>query len=174
LWLSPSDDPRRVFFARTTENTLAALSLPQGWLINNLCTMLHSQKNDGVALGMGQLHKPIALMAALLCCGCAGSGRTAASDAEQLASSTYMNCLESAARKLDDHISDAQKVSSGVSNACNWEAEALEKTFYSGLTSEEAVPFLAKLSITKMRSTAAAEAVAQERKAPTSIEALPF
>ena len=112
---------------------------------------------------MGQFPTLFALMAALLCCGCAGSGRTAASDAEQLASSNFMNCLDSAAHKLDDHSADVQSVGSVVSNACNWEAEALEKTFYQGWNPQDSELLLEKLPTAEARIRAAIEAVGRER-----------
>jgi hypothetical protein len=105
-----------------------------------------------------------ALLALLFCSGCAaGSGRPAASDVEQRASADYTDCLDRAARKLDDRISDVSAIAKGVSDACLWQARALEGTFYQGLTPEQRETNLAKLATDESRQRAAVQAVLRER-----------
>jgi len=112
---------------------------------------------------MHQAIRKFALLALLCSGGCAGSGRTPASDAEQLASANYKDCLDRAARKLDDHVSDAHAIAAAVSDACQWQSGALEQTFYSGLNPQDRQALLEKLPTSDSRIDAASDAVARER-----------
>ena len=103
-------------------------------------------------------------MALLFCSGCAaGSGRPPASDAGQLALANYTDCLDRAARKLDDHASEITDLAPVVGATCLWQARAYEDTFYQGLTPAEREANLAKLSTSDGRQRAAVEAVLRER-----------
>ena len=105
-----------------------------------------------------------ALLALLLCSGCtAGSGRPTASDVEQRASADYIDCLDRAAHKLDDRVSDVATIAKDVSDTCLWQAHALERTFYQGLTPEQREANLAVLATADSRQRAAVQAVLRER-----------
>ena len=105
-----------------------------------------------------------ALLLLLFCSGCAGgSGRPAASDVEQRASADYADCLDRAARKLDDRASDVHAIATAVGDACLWQAHALEGTYYQGLTPEQREANLATLATAESRQRAAVQAVLRER-----------
>jgi hypothetical protein len=115
---------------------------------------------------MHQTVRRLALLAVLFGGGCAGSGRTPASDAEQAASANYTDCLQRAARKLDDHASEAPAIGAAVSSACKWEAQTLENTFYQGLDPSDRQALLEKLPTVDSEVGAATGAVARERADP--------
>ncbi len=104
-----------------------------------------------------------AILAALSCGGCASTGRSAASDAEQLASGNYKLCLDRAAFRLDDHASDVPTVAARVSDACQWQSHALEETYYGGLNAGDRQGMLESLPAVQSRLSAASDAVARER-----------
>jgi outer membrane PBP1 activator LpoA protein len=105
-----------------------------------------------------------ALLALLVCTGCAaGSGRPIASDVEQQASADYTDCLDRAAHKLDDRASDVATIATAVRDTCLWQAHALEKAFFQGLTPEQREANLAKLATAESRQRAAVQAVLRER-----------
>jgi hypothetical protein len=104
-----------------------------------------------------------AILALLSCGGCAGTGRTAASDAEQLASASYKDCLDRAAYKLDDRGSDAATVAALVRDACQWQSHALEETYYGPLAAGDHQGLLESLPNPESRLRAASDAVARER-----------
>jgi hypothetical protein len=105
-----------------------------------------------------------ALLALLVCSGCAaGSGRPTANDVEQQASADYKDCLDRAAHKLDDRVSDLNAIANAASDACLWQAHALERTFFQGLTPEQREANLAKLATGESRQRAAVQAVQRER-----------
>lgn len=104
------------------------------------------------------------LLALLFCNGCAGgSGRPVASDVEQRALADYTDCLDRAARKLDDRASAIQTIATAVSDTCLWQAHALEGTYYQGLTPEQREANLATLATAESRRRAAVDAVLRER-----------
>ncbi len=106
-----------------------------------------------------------ALAALLLSGGCAGSGRTSASDREQLALSVYKDCLDRAARKLDDGMSDAHAAALVVNGACQGPARDFDATFHFGLTPEDSEALLHELSTSESRMRAATDAILRERGA---------
>ena len=113
---------------------------------------------------MHQALRRSALLALLFCSGCAaGSGRPAASDVEQQASADYTDCLDRAAHKLDDRVSDVPVIAKAVGDTCLWQAHALGGTFYQGLTPELREANLAKLATADSRQRAAVQAVLRER-----------
>jgi hypothetical protein len=112
---------------------------------------------------MRQTIGKFAILALLSCGGCADTGRTAASDAEQLASANYKDCLDRAAYKLDDRISDIPTVAARVRDACLWQSHALEETYYGALNAEDRQGMLESLPTSQSRLSAASDAVAHER-----------
>jgi hypothetical protein len=105
----------------------------------------------------------LAVLALLSCGGCAETGRGAASDAEQLASANYKNCLDQAAFRLDDHASDVPTVAARVRDACQWQSHALEETYYGSLNAGDRQGMLESLPAAQSRLSAASDAVARER-----------
>jgi hypothetical protein len=104
-----------------------------------------------------------AILALLSCGGCADTGRTAASDAEQLASANYKLCLDRAAFRLDDHGSDVPTIAARVRDACQWQSHALEETYYGGLNAGDRQGMLESLPTSESRLSAASDAVMRER-----------
>jgi hypothetical protein len=115
-----------------------------------------------------------AILAVLACGGCAETGRTAASDAEQTASANYKDCLDRATYKLDDHVSDVPTVAARVRDACQWQSQALEDTYYGGLNAGDRQGMLESLPTAQSRLTAAADAVTRERAGRFPPIMLPF
>jgi hypothetical protein len=66
---------------------------------------------------MLQSFRYFALVAILLAAGCCTSGRSTASDVQQQALTDYTDCLDHAARKVDDRISDVHTPSPSVTPA---------------------------------------------------------
>jgi hypothetical protein len=107
--------------------------------------------------------KGIAILALLSCGGCAETGRSTASDAEQLASANYKLCLDRAAFRLDDHGSDVPTIAARVRDACQWQSHALEETYYGALNAEDRQGMLESLPVAQSRLSAASDAIMRER-----------
>ena len=116
----------------------------------------------------------IAVLALLSCGGCAGTGRTAASDAEQTASANYTLCLDRKAFSLDDRTSDLATMAARVRDACQGQAEALEETYYGALNAGDRQGMLESLPTSQSRLNAASDAVTRERSGRRPPLMLPF
>jgi hypothetical protein len=112
---------------------------------------------------MLQSFRYLALAAILPAAGCSTGGRSTASDVQQQALTDYTDCLNHAARKVDDRISDVHTAAVAVSNACRGHARDFEETFYQGMTTEYRDALLQKLSISDSQIRAATDAVMRER-----------
>lgn len=112
---------------------------------------------------MRQVIGGFAILALLSCGGCASTGRTVASDAEQLASANYKDCLDRAAFKLDDHVSDVPTLAARVRDVCLWQAQALEETYYGSLNANDRQKMLESLPASESRISAASDAITRER-----------